>query len=428
MSARGLSRTRDYFRWLFSVLLLALAAIVLATCGQQANQSHAANDPTVIKHTIFIIKENRSFDNYFGDFPGADGATWGLTSAGQSVPLTHIDDCDESVLCNGWACAQEAMNGGRMDQFDLVTGNLDAYGRMMEADIPSYWSYAQRFVLADRFFTSVHGPSFPNHLFTVAPQSGGVMDNVDSSLGGTNCDGTPSGLVPVMDENGNVSYQSPCFDFLTLPDLLEEAGVSWKYYGEGGGILGTIRHVRNSPTFQSHVGDPSRFAADAAEGNLPAVSWLLPPAGMGEHPPESTCQGENWTIQILNAIMQGPDWNSSAVFVVWDDFGGFYDHVAPPQVDRFGFGPRVPLLIISPYAKPGYISHTLYEQSSVLKFVERRYGLVPMTVRDRNASDMLDSFDFSQAPQPAFILPQRSCPEVPASAKHPAAYTAFDND
>lgn len=155
MSARGLSQTRYYLRWLFSVLLLALAAIVLATCGQQADQSHAANDPTVIKHTIFIIKENRSFDNYFGDFPGADGATWGLTSAGQSVPLAHIDDCDGSVLCNAWACAQKAMNGGRMDQFDLVTGNLDAYGRMMEADIPSYWSYARRFVLADRFFTSV---------------------------------------------------------------------------------------------------------------------------------------------------------------------------------------------------------------------------------------------------------------------------------
>ncbi len=133
-------------------------------------------------------------------------------------------------------------------------------------------------------------------------------------------------------------------------------------------------------------------------------------------------------MQVLNAIMQGPEWNSTAVFLTWDDFGGLYDHVPPPQVDRFGLGPRVPLLIISPFAKPGYISHTVYEQSSVLKFVERRYHLDPLTSRDRDASDMLGSFDFRQPPLPPLILTSRSCPEAPAPLVAPKPYTAFDND
>lgn len=416
--------TRRYLRCTCSILPLAFA-LILTTCGKE---HRATNDPAVIQHTIFIIKENRTFDNYFGDFPGADGATWGRSSTGQDVPLAPINDTDSSSLCNGWACAVEAMDGGKMDGFDLTTGNLDAYGRMTQQDLPNYWTYARHFVLADRFFTAVHGPSFPNHLFTVAPQSGGVMDNVDGSQSGTYCDGTPSGLVPVMDNDGNVSYQSPCFDFQTLPDLLEAAGISWKYYGESGGILSSIRHIYNSPLRQERIAEPSQFLADAAEGKVPAVSWLLPSGATGEHPPDSACQGENWSTQILTAIMQSSEWNSTAVFIMWDDFGGFYDHVPPPQVDRLGLGPRVPLLIISPYAKSGYVSHTVSEQSSLLKFVERRYGLASLTARDRNASDMLDSFDFSQSPRPPLILPPRSCPEPAVLVNHPTAHTPFDND
>jgi phospholipase C len=140
------------------------------------------------------------------------------------------------------------------------------------------------------------------------------------------------------------------------------------------------------------------------------VSWLLPPGEYSEHPPGSMCEGENWTASVLNAVMQGPDWNSTAVFVTWDDFGGFYDHVAPPQVDQFGLGPRVPLLIISPYAKAGYVSHTVYEHTSVLKFIETRYGLKALTSRDAAANNMLDSFNFAQAPQAPLLLQPRTCP------------------
>lgn len=402
-------------------------ALVLTTCARHS--TFASDDPTPIQHIVFVIKENRTFDNYFGGFPGADGVTSGITSTGQRVALSHLDDCDEAALCNGWSCSLEAMADGKMNRFDLPTDNLDAYGRMTEQDIPNYWAYASSFVLAGRFFSAVHGPSFPNHLFTVAPGSAGVMDNVSGSTGGSNCDGTPSGTTPVMDQNGTVTQQSPCVDMQTLPDLLQAAGISWRYYGGTyGGILSTIRHIRNGPLWQNATANESQFYVDASAGNLAAVSWVLAPDGMGEHPPESVCQGENWTTHVLNTLMQGPEWSSTAVFIEWDDFGGYYDHVPPPQVDRFGLGPRVPLLIISPFAKPGYVSHTVSEPSSMLKFVERRYHLPPLTARDRNASDMLDSFNFSQPPRPPLIMPSRTCIEDRHLVTRPSQYTAFDND
>jgi phospholipase C len=171
--------------------------------------------------------------------------------------------------------------------------------------------------------------------------------------------------------------------------------------------MGNIRH---SAMWAENIMAPAQFIADAKGGHLPAVSWLLPPGEYSEHPPGSMCEGENWTVSVLNAVMQGPDWDSTAVFVTWDDFGGFYDHVAPPQVDQFGLGPRVPLLIISPYAKAGHVSHTVYDHSSVLKFIETRYNVQPLTSRDAAASNMLDSFDFSGSPRPPLLLQPRTCP------------------
>ncbi|MGB7846898.1 MAG: alkaline phosphatase family protein [Candidatus Acidiferrum sp.] len=416
-----------------AAILLALifcAVIPLVTCNRPV-ETRAVNDPAAITHTVIIIKENRTFDNYFGGFPNADGATTGVTSSGQVAALKSMPDCYSGNLCNSWDCAMQAFDNGKMDKFDLYTGGtLDAYTQMTEQDIPNYWTYARRFTLADRYFSAVHGPSFPNHLFVVAAQCGGVMESVNNSVSGTDCAGQPSGTVAVMDDNGNVTQQSPCFDFQTLPDLLENAGISWKYYSEGGGggVLSLIRHIVNTPLLKQRAADTSQFLSDAANGTLPAVSWVLPPEGAGEHPPESSCKGENWTVQVLNAVMQSPEWNSTAVFITWDDYGGLYDHVPPPQVDRLGLGPRAPLLIISPFAKRGYVSHTVYEQSSLLKFVERRYHLQPLTTRDIAASDMLDSFDFSQPPQPPLILAPRACPVEPAGLVMPKSYTPFDND
>jgi phospholipase C len=373
-----------------------------------------------IEHVVFIIKENRSFDSYFGTFPGADGATTGRTSDGKIVRLRPTPDETPYDIGHSSEEAIKASNDGKMDQFDLIrNGNVDnyllSYTQMTESQIPNYFRYAHNFVLADRMFSSLSGPSFSNHLYTVAAQSGGAINNPAPSLI-WGCDADPDERVDVMDSAGQVTKQPPCFDFQTLADMLETAHVTWRYYAPPRGKFGyqwssldAIRHIRNGSLWTQNVVDDTRFVEDARAGHLPAVSWLVT-GEASEHPPFSTCKGENWTVEQLNALMTGPAWNSTAVFLTWDDFGGFYDHVPPPSSDRLGLGPRVPLLIISPYARKGYISHTAYEFPSFLAFVEKRFGLPALTGRDRAANAMLDSFDFDQKPLAPLILNTHFCP------------------
>jgi len=270
-------------------------------------------------------------------------------------------------------------------------------------------------------FSSLAGPSFPNHLYTVAAQSGGAVENPENHAGKIDlkgpwgCDSDDDATVDVKDGDGNITKQPPCFDFQTLVDRLEGAKVSWKYYAPGPGEYGyawstldAVRHIRQSALWQSNVVPEAQFVEDARAGRLPEVSWLVT-GDASEHPNHSVCQGENWTVEQLNALMQGPAWNSSVLFLTWDDFGGFYDHVPPPKRDTYGLGPRVPLLIISPYARSGYVSHTVYEFSSFLRFVEQKFHLQPLTARDQDANDMLDSFDFTQQPLPPLVLKPHSC-------------------
>jgi len=383
-----------------------------------------------IQHVVFIIKENRSFDSYFGSFPGADGAISGRTSNGTPIPLTPTPDKLPFDLGHSWQDALRAIDGGKMDAFDLLdNGNLNGvmfpYTQMREEDIPNYFAYARNFVLADRMFSSMNGPSFPNHLFTVAAQSGGAIGNpksmagriLDNSKPGIwGCDSDADDRVEVMNSKGEITRQPPCFDFQTLADEMEAAGVTWKYYapprGQPGYIwsaLDAIKHIRFSRLWTENVVPDAQFAVDARHGRLPAVSWLVT-GNASEHPPHSTCRGENWTVAQLNALMEGPDWASTALFLTWDDFGGFYDHVPPPVLDKFALGPRVPLLIISPYARKGMVTHTQYEFSSFLAFVEKRSHLPALTDRDWQANDMLDSFDFNQEPLPPLILKPHFCP------------------
>jgi phospholipase C len=152
------------------------------------------------------------------------------------------------------------------------------------------------------------------------------------------------------------------------------------------------------------------FFRDLRADRLPAVSWLTPSFAESDHPPKSICAGENWTVDTLNQIMTSPAWSSTAVILTWDDFGGFFDHVPPPHVDLYGLGPRVPTLVISPWAKRGVVDHETMEFASVLRFIETIYDLPPLTSRDANTTDMLSAFDFSQTPQPPLILHQRTCP------------------
>jgi phospholipase C len=382
-----------------------------------------------IQHIVFIIKENRSFDNMFGTFPGADGATSGLISTGERIDLGHATDATSRDLGHEWDDAHLAVDDGKMDRFDLVQGgnvrgDFLSMTQFFDSDIPNYWSYAQHFLLADHTFAAIAGPSFPNHLYTVASQSGGVISNPNSLSWG--CDAAEQTRADVLTANGEMTRTFPCFEFPTLADRLEAAGISWRFYAPTKDQLGYIwsalnafKSIRLTSLWNDRVLDDNQFLADAANGTLPAVSWLVPDWAVSDHPTRarpggpptiSICEGENWTVQHINAIMDGPNWATTAIVLTWDDFGGFYDHVAPPAIDQYGLGLRVPLLVISPYAKEGTVSHTQYEFASVLKLIEQRHRLKALTAREVETNSLIDAFDFSQQPAPPLILPLRTCP------------------
>jgi phospholipase C len=212
-----------------------------------------------------------------------------------------------------------------------------------------------------------------------------------------------------------------CFDMEILPDQLDDAGISWKYYATENAwmnVLQMIRHIRYGPGWNNVV-DPTTFLGDVRAGELPQVSWLIPPESFNEHPggDKSVCAGENWTVQHVNAIMKSEYWESTAIVIAWDDFGGFYDPVAPPQVDYMGLGPRTPALIISPYTvrgdslDGGFVDHTTYEFSSVLAFIEGLFELDPMTERDAEADPLSGAFDFANPRFKKLLLDLRDdCP------------------
>ncbi len=394
-----------------------------------ANSASLDGLRTNIQHIVYILKENRSFDNYFGTFPGADGATTGVISTGQRVTLGRTPDRTPRDLGHAWEDAHTAIDGGKMDAFDLVqdgnaNGDLLSMTQFLMADIPNYWSYAQHFALADHMFGSIAAESFPNHLYSIAAQSDGAIDNPSSLRWG--CDAASNTRVSLLDPLGSTSTVFPCFEMQTMGDMLEAGGVSWRYYAPSIGQPGyiwtafdAIGHIRNSDLWSQRVVPFEQFATDAAAGDLPGVSWLIPDFGVSDHPTRqipggpptiSACVGENWTVQNINAIMQGPDWATTVIVLVWDDFGGFYDHVPPPTVDFYGLGIRVPAIVISPYVKEGTISHTVYEPASILQLIEARYKLKSLTARDIQANSLLDMFDFTQSPAPPLVLPLRDCP------------------
>jgi len=417
---------------------LVLGAGLTSWSAEAAGGNHAApvqaKHPSQagaqIQHFVFIIKENHTYDNYFGTFPGPDRATHGLISTGQSIPLAPMVDVMPHDAGHAMTSAEWAVDNGKMDNYDLIfhgneNGELLAYRQFRQADIPNYWTYAQNFVLGDHMFSSEAGSSFPNHLYPIAATAYGALEipsdpfkrsnNTDGGAWG--CDSPATMTVPVLlDSEGTVDPEYPCFhNVTTIADEIEAAGLTWKYYAPNKGqegyvfsVFDAIDSVRNTGRWAEHVVPPSQFVTDAQNGNLPNVSWLV--AGLeSEHFPHSTCIGENWTVQMVNAVMQGPEWDSTAIIVVWDDFGGFYDHVPPPIVDGLGLGPRVPFLLISAYPLASHVSHTRYEFSSVLRTIEDRFGLAALTQRDAKANLLWDSFDFSQK-VPPLILNQRSCP------------------
>jgi len=400
-----------------------------------------------IQHIVFFIKENRTFDNYFGQFPGANGATAGLTSTGATVPLLPAPDQEASDLCHYEQCALTGIDNGKMDMFDQMPAvsqdfpappNLRSYVQFSQSQIPNYWTYAGTFTLADNMFSSLWGPSFPNHLYTIAAQNAGVIDNPSSSKEyAWGCDAQPGTTVPVLSANlQTTSSVFPCFDFQTLGDRIDAtqpSAITWKYYappiGESGfqwNAYDAVYHIRYGADWTLNFVNETQFISDALSGNLASVNWVVTPDDVSDHPPSSVCAGENDTVSRINAIMQGPQWGATAIFLTWDDFGGYYDHVPPPQIYTYGLGMRVPLIVISPFAKPNNISHTQYSFESMLSFAENIFGLPPLLSTDTLANNISDSFDFNQNPLPPLILQQRTCPAIvvncPASSAQAGAF------
>jgi phospholipase C len=434
----------------------AAVAVVLAlgSCepGATPGGGQGSGTDVPIEKVVIIIKENRTFDNLFGRYPGVDGATHGELSDGTRIPLRAAPDVYPHDLGHGFLDGLTAINGGRMNGFDLLPGAGDGLGyrQYRRRDLPAYWSYADHFVLADRMFSSTFGPTAPEHLFLFAATANRVISNVLARDGSRQegpvryCDDRLEYFRRLrrdprirewerrleLDKILSVShYIRACLDVETIFPRLEDEGIGWKYYVERDDFQNITRAVDeiNNTERVRNVVDPDTFLEDVRTGELPSVSYLVPPHEASEHPkgpPRSTsmCAGENWTIEHVNALMQGPDWEKTAIFITWDDFGGLYDHVRPPRVDDLGFGPRVPLLVISPWVRPGHISHTTYEFSSLLAFVERLFGLPPLTARDRRANDLFDVFDFDQEPLETLELePREEDPSRELCEVHPDA-------
>ncbi len=384
---------------------------------------------TPIKHVVFVLLENRSYDNIFGRFPGAEGATSGMDE-GVSRPLTQATLQRAHDIPHCYNCAVASIDGGKMDGFNqTANADLFAYTAYRKQQITAYWNWAKEYVLADHFFASAVGPSFPNHMYSIAATAGGALDNpwqpyprlqAQQAAGyakSWGCDLAQGGYVEIVDPEGYLIKVPPCFDFETEGDLLNAKQVPWAYYAATNSELGyiwsayaAIDRYRNDPQeWSAHVRPVDDVFRDIEADRLPPVTWVTPRFPVSTHPEYNFCWGQNWSIALVDQIMQSPAWKDTLIVLAWDDFGGFYDHVPPIRLDDFGLGIRVPALLISPYAKQGYVDPTVYEFSSVLAFIEHNWSLTPpLTKRDANAADLMNAFDFAQQPRAGLTQPLRT--------------------
>ncbi len=389
---------------------------------------------TPIKHVVVIVKENHTFDNYFGSFPGAEGATT-FTVNGTTMPVPQAPDSTPRDMCHAHSCALADWDDGKMDGWINTAGstmNNDylAWGQYGETGIPNYWKYAKAFTLGDHFFANVLGPSFPGHMFFLAAQAGWTTDDPGTSITFPywGCDQSSSTSVPIL-ENGTCTAQNvfPCFTIPSIPDVLP-AGITWKFYGsdfyvlpEVWSMFDGIDHIRNGPGWKNVV-TTDQLTTDIKNHAMPNVVWLVDQDLADEHPNiGGVCAGENWTVGFINQIMASEYWQDTAIFFTMDDFGGWYDHVAPPRqygcnsTTPYGLGFRLPLIVISPYAKPGFIFKEVSEQASIPRFIEKVFGAPALSTldpaaQDGQANDLMNAFDWNQTPIAPLMLETRTCP------------------
>jgi phospholipase C len=336
----------------------------------------------------------------------------------QPVPLEQGTDQDHTHL--GWVAD---LDSGRMDGFGHHTPTGDpslSYGYVPKSETIPLWTLAQQYTLGDRMFQSNSGPRFVAHQYLIAGQSSNAAENPNDSPWG--CDSPPNTTVMVLGPDGSeVNAVYPCFDYQTVGDLMDQKGVTWKYYapsmpatndhGLNGGYVWSafdaIHHIRFGSDWNKNVISPNtEIVTDISNGNLAQVSFVVPARSYSDHAGTgATSAGPDWVATVTNAIGGSQYWNSTAIFITWDDWGGWYDHVIPPSVDMMGLGFRVPLIVVSPYAKHGYVSHVTHEFGGFLKFIEEQFGLPSLNTRDAMSDDFSDCFDFTQSPSPYQTVP-----------------------
>lgn len=395
--------------------------------------SGTAHGGKYYQHIVLMIQENRTFDNLFATFPGADGTTVGRTHDGGTLRLRKIDLESNIFPNNGHRPFLEDVDGGKMDGFDRVwIGALPGtyvYAYVDPAQLQPYWSLAKRYVLADHMFQTEGSGSFTAHQNLIA---GGTPISatrrlIDFPTGKPwGCD-APAGTVTSLITPAGRELQNqgpfPCFSYPTLRDLLDAKQLSWKYYvppldqglsGAYWNAFDAIRAVRYGSEWHTNESIPEQnIFHDISDRTLPAMSWVIPDNENSDHPGTGSDTGPSWVAAVVNAIGRSPYWKSTAIIIVWDDWGGWYDHVPPPKMDYGGLGLRVPMIVVAPYAKCGYVSHAQYEFGSIVRFIEDNWGLSRLGTTDvRAASFANDFFDFKR-PARAF---------VPIAAKYSKAY------
>ncbi|MGB8908628.1 MAG: alkaline phosphatase family protein [Candidatus Cybelea sp.] len=422
-------------KWCYRALVIFFG-VVISACSRGAQSSNGllpfahspvsqspASQSGPISHVVIVVQENRSFDNLFATYPNADGTTKGLLYDGHHFTLTERKLESGLILDNSWKAFVVDYNGGKMNGFNLVYVNEHkctcAYQYVNPKDIKPYWSMAKHYVLGDHMFPTQASGSFTAHQDLI--RGGTELNSYETLIdfptdGPWGCDAAPGVVTSLLTSSGQYLANQgpfPCFTYNTMRDLLDAKGVSWKYYtptitthgGDLWNAFDAIQAVRYGSEWTTNISSPETNIFKDISGNaFPAVSWVIPDGQNSDHPAQQEWgikkdTGPSWVASIVNAVGQSQYWNSTAIVVVWDDWGGFYDHVAPPQLDYTGLGFRVPLLVVSPYAKPGYVSHTPYEFASILKFVEQTFGLGSLGTTDVRATSIGDVFDFKHSPR-----------------------------
>jgi phospholipase C len=438
LRALGLSKIEAPMR---SIAFPLAAVVTLASCAApQAAPLPTSHDgasirsdlgrrngTSPIQHVIIIFQENRTPDNLFQSktliSEGATIAQSGPNSHGQTVQLKPVSLAAHWDIGHGHKIFLTEWDNGKQDGFNLVEPVKQAwrpYSYVPANEAQPYWDMATQYAFADHMFETDQSSSYPSHQYIVSATARALPETSDEIAGGptypwgkegpAGCDSPVEMLVATINLHTALDGPSlfPCFDRPSLTDFLDDRGVTWRYYQRNLGpgwwhAMDSIKHIRFGPDYANVVTPPASILTDISTGNLPGVSWVMPADDLhSDHPGSDSAEGPSWVAAVVNAVGQSQYWNSTAIFITWDDWGGWYDHVPPTIYNSYELGFRVPLVIVSPYAKTGYVSHRQHEFASILAFAEKTFGIPKGALHgtDMRSDDLMDSFDFKNAPRP----------------------------